>query len=66
MLSCRELALQVAMVGRTFRKQFGYRAQAIIGGVDRDDQVKFCLFRDLLPLFEINIVCRKELLTVLE
>ena len=39
-LSCRELALQVAMVGRTFRKQFGFRAQAIIGGVDRDDQVK--------------------------
>lgn len=38
----RELAIQVTAVCKSFHKEFGLRAQAIIGGVDKAQQVVFC------------------------
>ena len=35
----RELALQVATVCRTFHRELGFQTQAIIGGIDKDQQV---------------------------
>ena len=37
----RELALQVTAVCKTFHKELGLRAQAIIGGIDKAQQVIF-------------------------
>ena len=57
----RELALQVTAVCKTFHKELGLRAQAIIGGVDKTQQVieqqlercrcRLCLARKLLDIW---------------